>query len=146
MRPQIAMDWTPLHSSTNQTTRRIPALPKHSFGPFSQAACFYNATTIVGTMRHRHDRGGEGTVGVPPPFRQGRCLNSDEEVGKNDRRGGDKRKNDERKRALSSLCHPKRTFARDGRHRKQNLHHLRRYADRQSSSRHGGMQHSAQAT
>ena len=79
MGPQIAMDWTPLLPYTNQTTRGIPALPKYNFGPFSQAACFYNATTIVGTTRHRHDRGGEGTVGVPPPCRQGRCLNSDDE-------------------------------------------------------------------
>jgi hypothetical protein len=87
MGPQIAMDCTPLLPYTNQTTRGIPALPKHTFGPFSQAACFYNATTIVGTMRHSHDSGGEGTVGLPPPFRQGRCLCSDEVDGKKDRGG-----------------------------------------------------------
>ena len=77
---------TPIYQSDHSWH---PALPKHSFRPFSQAACFYNATTIVGIMRLRHDRGGEGTVGVPPPCRQGRCLNSDEEDGKDDRgRGG----------------------------------------------------------
>ena len=51
----------------------------------------------MGTLRHRHDRGvegggegrgGEGTVGVPPPCRQGRCLNLDEEEGKDDRKWG----------------------------------------------------------
>ena len=63
-------------------------------------------------MRHSHDRGGEDTVGVPPPYRQGRCLNSNEEGRNNDREGGIKRKDCERKWALSSLCHPQRTHLR----------------------------------
>ena len=75
-----------------------------------------------GTATIGEGRGEHSWRATPPPLRQGRCLNSDEEDEKNDPGKGGINVRTVRGSEHSSRCATinARTFARDGRHRKQN--------------------------